>query len=129
MPRPAPVGDATAPLELSAIRAAWPRIVAFVGESPAAKPVIVACAPIAVEDGMVTVAFPEAQAFLREIAEKRRPAIESGFVRALGRKVAVRFVASNVVPAARTSEPEAELLLSEARRIFADDLVDAPDVE
>jgi hypothetical protein len=111
------------------VRAAWPRIVAFVGESPAAKPVITACSPVAVEDGVVTVAFPEAQAFFREVAEKRRAAIESGFARALDRKVAVRFVASNVVPPSRTAEPEAELLLSEARRIFADDLVDVPDVE
>ncbi len=102
---------------------------AFVGESPAAKPVIAACAPIAVDDGMVTVAFPEAQAFFREIAEKRRPAIESGFARALDRKVAVRFVASNIVPAGPAAEPEADLLLSEARRIFADDLADVPDVE
>jgi len=121
----APPGD----LDLEVIRAAWPRIVAYVGESPAAKPVIAACAPIAVEDGVVTVAFPEAQAFFREIAEKRRQAIESGFARALDRKVAVRFVASNVMPAAPAAEPDAGLLLAEARRIFADELVDVPDVD
>jgi hypothetical protein len=120
-----PPGD----LDLDAVRSAWPRIIALVGENPAMKPLITACAPTAVDDGFVTVAFPEAQAFLRERAEKRRAEIESGFSRALDRRVAVRFVASNVVPAAPPAAPDADLLLSEARRIFADDLVDIPDVE
>ncbi len=121
--------DASAPVDLEAVLAAWPEIVAIVGENPPAKPIITACAPIAADDGVVTVAFPEAQAFLRERAEKRRDVIERGFDAALGRKVVVRFVTSNVVPAMPAEEREAERLLAEARRIFADDIAGIAEVD
>lgn len=119
---------AGAPVNLETILAAWPSIVALVGESPPAKPVISACAPIAFDDGIVTVAFPESQAFFREIAEKRRAIIESGLDRALGRRVGVRFVISNVAPATAPATADADLL-AEARRIFADDIAGIGDIE
>jgi DNA polymerase-3 subunit gamma/tau len=137
-PRPAPTapGDSAAaprggatPIDLDAVLAAWPEIVAVIGENPPSKPIIIACAPIAVDDGIVTVAFPEAQGFLRERAEKRREVIERGFDAALGRRVGVRFVTSNVVPAMPSEERDAERLLSEARRIFADEIAGIADVE
>ncbi len=121
--------DSAAPIDLDAVIAAWPEIVAIVGENPPAKPIIIACAPIAVDDGVVTVAFPEAQSFLRERAEKRREVIERGFDAALGRRVGVRFVTSNVVPAMPSEERDAERLLAEARRIFADEIAGIADVE
>ncbi len=126
-PAPTPVGTG-ASLDLAAILAAWPGIVALVGESPPAKPVISACAPIAFDDGIITVAFPESQAFFREIAEKRRAVIESGLDRALGRRVGVRFVISNVAPPTPATTADADLL-AEARRIFADDIAGVADVE
>ena len=129
VPSRAPRQDPEAPIDLDVVLAAWPRIVAIVGENPPSKPIIVACAPIGVDDGIVTVAFPEAQSFLRERAEKRREVIERGFDAALGRRVGIRFVTSNVVPALPAEERDAEHLLSEARRIFADDIAGIADVD
>jgi DNA polymerase-3 subunit gamma/tau len=129
VPSRAPRQDPETPIDLDVVLAAWPRIVAMVGENPPSKPIIVACAPIGVDDGIVTVAFPEAQSFLRERAEKRREVIERGFDAALGRRVGIRFVTSNVVPALPAEERDAERLLSEARRIFADDIAGIADVD
>ena len=61
------------------------------------------------------------------MAERRRTQLEDGIGRILGRAVAVRLVATNLdllpVPAAEEAD-----LLTMARRIFADDLVDADEV-
>ena len=40
--------------------------------APPDKPLISVCRPIAVEDGIVTLGFPEDQGFLRAVAERRR---------------------------------------------------------
>ncbi|MCU0505566.1 MAG: DNA polymerase III subunit gamma/tau [Chloroflexi bacterium] len=126
---PASSGAAAEPVDLQEILAAWPRIVAVVGENPAVKPIIATCAPIGVDDGVVTVAFPEAQGFLKERAEKRRGDIERGFDVALGRRVGIRFATSNVVPALPSEERDAQHLLDEAKRIFADDIAGVGDVD
>jgi DNA polymerase III subunit gamma/tau len=127
---PPAIGGPAGSLDLEAVLVAWPRIVALVGENPATKPLITACAPIAVDGMAVTIAFPEAQAFLRERAEKRRSEIERGFDQVLGGRVVVRFVASNIVPVPPPAEEgDGDRLLAEARRIFADDIAGIADVE
>ncbi len=110
------------------LRAVWPEVVAVISKSPAVKPLILECRPISVDGSVVTLGFPEDQAFLKDALERRRPMLEDGIGRVLGRAVSVRCVATNledvpVVPLGETAD-----LISEARRIFADDLVDVGEV-
>ena len=121
---PADLGDPMAELQHH-----WPDIVAWISKSPVVKPLITVCRPISVDGNVVTLGFPEGQGFLRDVAERRRPVLEEGVARFLGRPVAVRCVATNLelAPPATTGD-EATRLLDEARRIFADDLVDVGEV-
>jgi len=111
------------------LRARWPEVVAILSENPPIKPLIEACRPISVEGHLVTLGFPEDKAFLKIALERRGPILEEGIGRILGRAVNVRCVATNLehVPAV-SIEAESADLISEARRIFADDLVDVGEV-
>jgi DNA polymerase-3 subunit gamma/tau len=120
-PAPAPAGA------LEELLAAWPTIVARVSLHPPTKPLIVACRPVAVEGNVVTLGFPEEQAFLKDVAERKKSVIEQGIGESLGRAVAVRCVVANVELVAPQASDEA-FLLSEAKRIFADDLVDVGEI-
>jgi hypothetical protein len=75
----------------------------------------------------VTLGFPEDQAFLKDALERRRSILEDGIGRILGRPVNVRCVATNLedVPAVATDAAD---LIGEARRIFAEELVDVGEV-
>ena len=108
----------------------WPDIVVHISKgSPATRPLIIVCRPIAVDGNVVTLGFPESQAFLKDVAERRRPILEEGVGRFLGHAVTVRCVATNVeIPDAAPADPDADRLLVEARRIFGDDLVDIGEV-
>jgi hypothetical protein len=110
------------------LREAWPEIVAALSQSPPVKPLIAACRPVSIDGPIVTLGFPEDQAFLKDALERRRSMLEEGIGRILGRDVNVRCVATNLedVPAAPVGE--AADLISEARRIFGDDLVDVGEV-
>jgi DNA polymerase-3 subunit gamma/tau len=107
----------------------WPEIVALVSKSPAAKPLITACRPVSVDGSVVTLGFPEAQSFLKEVAERRRPVLEDGFGRVLGMPVTVRCVPANVEGSTLGADADGARLLSEFRRIFSDDVVDVKDVD
>ena len=109
------------------LRAAWPEIVAVLSQSPPVKPLIAACRPVSVDGAVVTLGFPEDQAFLKDALERRRSMLEEGIGRVLGRAVNVRCVATNLehVPAVPTGAAD---LYTEARRIFADDLADVGEV-
>jgi DNA polymerase-3 subunit gamma/tau len=119
-----PVGGASA---LDELLAAWPAIVAQLSAHPPTKPLVVACRPVTVDGAIVTLGFPEEQAFLKDAAERRRTAIEAGIGAVLGRPVTVRCVVANVEIAA-TEPADAAYVLAEARRIFADDIVDVGEV-
>jgi hypothetical protein len=80
-----------------------------------------------VDGAIVTLGFPEEQAFLKDAAERRRSGIEAGIAAALGRAIAVRCVVANVEVVA-AGPADAAYLLAEARRIFADDLLDVGEV-
>jgi len=119
--------DPTAP-DLDRLRTGWPAIVA--ASRPAAKPLISECRPLSVEGAVVTLGFPEAKAFLKDVAERRRADLETIVGGFLGHAVTVRCVATNLelVPPL-PGDGEAGVILAEARRIFADDLVDVGEVQ
>jgi DNA polymerase-3 subunit gamma/tau len=122
-----PSAGATSTPELDRLVASWSEVVASV--RPATRAVITECRPMAVDGNIVTLGFPEAKGFLKEIAERKRPDLEAAVGEFLGRAVAVRCVATNLdlVPP-MPADDEANLILAEARRIFADDLADIGEV-
>lgn len=129
-PRAASAPSAAAePDPLGELRHHWPDIVAHISRHPPTKPLITACRPIAVDGNIVTLGFPEGQTFLRDVAERRRGILEEGVGHYLGRAVNVRCVATNLdlVPPLPENAEDSRLL-AEARRIFADDLVDVGEV-
>jgi DNA polymerase-3 subunit gamma/tau len=138
-PRPAPTSEVAAPAPaltatatspatdtdpaLAEILAAWPAIVEHLSAHPPTKPLIVKCRPVAVDGAIVTLGFPEEQAFLKDQAERRRPGIEAGIAAVIGHPVTVRCVVANVELATGSDD-----LVAEARRIFADELADVGEV-
>jgi DNA polymerase-3 subunit gamma/tau len=132
-PSPAPASEALQPPavegDLAVLRDRWPEIVARISAHPPTKPLIVACRPVSVEAGIVTLGFPEDQAFLRAVADRRRAVLEEGIGAVLGRSVVVRCIATNLdlVPEI-AADADAEFVLAEARRIFGDDATDPAEV-
>ena len=126
---PVAVGPGTGSEALDKLRALWPEIVAHISQNPPAKPLIAACRPISVEGNVVTLGFPEGQAFLKDALERRRPMLEEGIGQFLGRAVAVRCVATNLdlIPPV-PGDADAAHVLAEARRIFGEDLVDVGEI-
>jgi DNA polymerase III subunit gamma/tau len=114
---------------LAELHAQWADIVADISQNPPAKPLIAACRPISVDGNVVTLGFPEGQAFLRDALERRRPLLEEGIGRHLGRAVAVRCVATNLdlIPPP-PGDDGADPMWTEARRIFGEDLADIGEV-
>jgi DNA polymerase III subunit gamma/tau len=107
--------------DLSRLVEGWATVVASV--SPATRAVISECRPMGVEGNIVTLGFPETKGFLKDHAERKRPELESALGQFLGREVTVRSVATNLeIPGT------ADDMVAEARRIFAEDLVDIGDV-
>ncbi len=113
-------GDST----LEQLLAAWPAIVERLSMHPPTRPLIVACRPVAVDGAIVTLGFPEEQAFLKDQAERRKPGIEAGIEGVIGRPVTVHCVVANVELPPAASED----LVAEARRIFAEELADVGEV-
>jgi len=125
---PGALSTATPPSgALEELLATWPAIVAKVSQHPPTKPLIVACRPVAVEGNVVTLGFPEEQAFLKDVAERKKSVIEQGIGESLGRAVSVRCVVANVELTSSAGADDA-FLMAEARRIFADDLVDVGEI-
>ena len=125
----APAAEAAPGADLERLRTGWPQVVAAISKSPPLKPLITVCRPIGVERNVVTLGFPEEQAFLKDVAERRRMNLEDGIGAFLGHPVGVRCVATNLdllppLPA----DADAADILAEAHRIFAEDLADVPEV-
>ena len=121
-------GATGATADIDQLRAAWPEIVAVLSQSPPVKPLIAACRPVSVEGAVVTLGFPEDQAFLKNALERRQSMLEEGIGRVLGRAVNVRCVATNLEHVPAVPLGDGNDLISEARRIFADDIVDVGEV-
>jgi len=119
-----PPGGGTREAALAEMLAAWPAIVERLSAHPPTKPLIVSCRPVAVDGAIVTLGFPEEQAFLKDQAERRKPGIEAGIAAVIGHPVTVYCVVANVeLPPAASDD-----LVAEARRIFADELADVGEV-
>ena len=129
-PAPASALGTAAGDDLERLRSGWVGLVEQITAiNRAVKPLIVDCRPIGVEGNIVTLGFPEEKAFLKDVAERRRPILEQAFSQFLDHPVGVRCVATNLdlVPPL-PADADAAHLLSEAHRIFADDLADVPEV-
>ena len=113
---------------LDRLVAHWPQVVAYVSRNPANRPLIAACRPIELRDGIVVLGFPENQAFLRDIAERKRSVLEEAVASVLGQAVGIRCVVTNIELAAPTMDGDTDLV-QQARRIFADDLAEVSEVE
>jgi DNA polymerase-3 subunit gamma/tau len=113
---------------LAAVRAAWPQIVAAIGRNPANRPLVGTCRPVEMRDGILVLGFPEDQAFMRDIAERKRLVLEDGIAAVLGRSVAVRCVVTNVELAEAIDVAEGDLV-NQARRIFEGEMVGVDDVD
>jgi DNA polymerase III subunit gamma/tau len=112
--------------DLATLLAAWAELVG--STSPAVKAVITECRPLSVESNVVVLGFPESKGFLKDHAERKRPEIEAAVGQVLGRAVAVRCIATNIDVVPLPSDSDAAFVLAEAKRIFADDLVDVGEV-
>jgi len=119
-----PASGGASDASLEELLAAWPVIVERLSAHPPTKPLILNCRPVAVDGAIVTLGFPEEQPFLKEQAERRRPGIEAGIAAVVGHPVTVRCVVANV----EVAPAGADDLVAEARRIFADELVDVGEV-
>ncbi len=114
--------------DIVAIRAAWPRVVAAIGANPANRPLVSTCRPLEMRDGFLVLGFPEDQAFMRDIADRKRRVLEDGIAAIVGRPVAVRCVVTNLelVEPVDTSEDD---LVAQARRIFDGELATVEDID
>jgi DNA polymerase-3 subunit gamma/tau len=103
----------------------WAEVVEVISKNPPTRPLIVACRPVAVDGSVVTLGFPEAQSFFKDVAERRRAVLEEGVSKVLGLPVTVRCVAANVEVAQLPEDPDGARLLTEFRRIYGDADADA----
>jgi DNA polymerase-3 subunit gamma/tau len=122
------VGTPEISADLDRLRHGWAEIVASV--RPATKALISECRPLSVDGATITLGFPESKAFLKDVAERKKADLEAAVGGYLGRPVGVVCVATNLdlVPPL-PGDQEAERILAEARRIFADDLAAVPEVD
>jgi DNA polymerase III subunit gamma/tau len=113
---------------IAAVREAWPRIVAIIGSNPANRPLVATCRPIEVQDGALVLGFPEDQAFMRDIADRKRRVLEDGVASVIGRSMAVRCVVTNLELVEPVDSGEGDLV-SQARRIFEGELTGVEDID
>ena len=133
LPNSTPITDAaSAPVagdeEITVIRGAWPQIVSAISSNPANRPLVTTCRPVEVRDGFLILGFPEDQAFMRDIAERKRRILEDGIASVVGRPVAVRCVVTNLELVAPVDSGEGDLV-AQAQRIFDGELAGVEDVE
>jgi DNA polymerase-3 subunit gamma/tau len=120
-----PASAAAGAPDLERLTGGWAEVVASVG--PATRAIINECRPLSVEGNVVTLGFPEAKGFLKDVAERKARELDAAVGTFLGRAVNVRCVATNI-EIAPIAPPDSAFVLAEARRIFADDIVDVGEV-
>jgi hypothetical protein len=103
-------------------------MVAHVSRNPANRPLIEAARPVEVSDGVVVLGFPEDQAFLRDIADRKKRMLEDAVREVMGTDYAVRCVATNLAAPGADEEIGAVDALEIARRIFEGEVIDAKGV-
>lgn len=110
------------------MRAAWPQIVATIGSNPANRPLVSTCRPVEIRDGLLVLGFPEDQAFMRDIAERKRLVLEDGIAAVVGRPVAVRCVVTNLELVEPVDSGEGDLV-AQARRVFGGEMTAVEDID
>ncbi|HYM53311.1 MAG TPA: DNA polymerase III subunit gamma/tau [Candidatus Dormibacteraeota bacterium] len=133
---PAPIADASfIRPEAAAVRARWADVIDKA--SPAIKPLLRECRPVAVDGARLTLAFPEERGFMREKATTRAGAIELLLGSVLGGSWAIDCVATNVelepltveqAVAPNPDDAEARSLLEGVLRVTGGELLDVPEV-
>ena len=113
---------------IAAIRAAWPAIVSAIGSNPANRPLVATCRPVELRDGFLVLGFPEDQAFMRDIAERKRRVLEEGIAGVVGSPVAVRCVVTNLELVEPVGSGEGDLV-AQARHIFDGELAGVDEVD
>lgn len=111
------------------LRRGWPTLVAELGRNPALRPLVAACRPVEIRERIVVLGFPEEQAFMRDIAERKKPALEEGVAKVLGSGFGVRCVLANLdglepLPASGEDDD----LVASFKEIFAGDLADVVEI-
>ncbi len=91
---PAAASTAPPPDGVAGIRARWADVVA--SASPALRPLLTECRPVALDGARLTLAFPEERGFMREKVTNRAGSIEQLLTTVLGGSWAVDCIASNV---------------------------------
>lgn len=79
-------------------------------------------------DGFLVLGFPEDQAFMRDIAERKRLVLEDGIASVIGSPVAVRCVVTNLELVEPVDSGEGDLV-AQARRIFGGELDRVEDID
>jgi DNA polymerase III subunit gamma/tau len=120
---------------LDTIRVRWAEVVQQA--SPAIRPLLRECRPVALAGPRLTLAFPEERAFMREKTSSRAPSIEQLLASLFGGSWAIDCIASNVelepltiaaAVAADPDDPDARALLEGVLKITGGELVDVPEV-
>ena len=114
--------------ELDAVRAAWPQVVSAIGANPANRPLVTTCRPVELRDGFLILGFPEDQAFMRDIAERKRRVLEEGIASVIGHHLAVRCVVANLELVEPVDSGEGDLV-TKAKRIFDGELAGIDDID
>ncbi len=89
---------------------------------------VTTCRPVELTDGVLVLGFPEDQAFMRDIAERKRRVLEDGIAAVIGRSMAVRCVVTNLELVEPVDSGEGDLV-SQARRIFDGELAGVEDID
>jgi DNA polymerase-3 subunit gamma/tau len=120
---------------LDLIRVRWAEVVQQA--SPAIRPLLRECRPVALTGPRLTLAFPEERAFMREKTSNRAASIEQLLATLFGGSWAIECIASNVelepltlaaAVAADPEDPDARALLEGVLKITGGELVDVPEV-
>jgi DNA polymerase-3 subunit gamma/tau len=120
---------------LDLIRVRWAEVVQQA--SPAIRPLLRECRPVALTGPRLTLAFPEERAFMREKTSNRAASIEQLLATLFGGSWAIECIASNVelepltiaaAVAADPEDPDAHALLEGVLKITGGELVDVPEV-
>jgi DNA polymerase-3 subunit gamma/tau len=134
-PRAEPVAENGDRPPLDTIRVRWAEVVQQA--SPAIRPLLRECRPVALTGPRLTLAFPEERAFMREKTSSRAPSIEQLLATLFGGSWAIDCIASNVelepltiaaAVAADPDDPDARALLEGVLKITGGELVDVPEV-
>ncbi len=120
--------EAAAEEDIATVRKAWPQVVEAIGSNPANRPLVATCRPVEIDDGVLVLGFPEDQAFMRDIAERKRRVLEDGIASVVGRSMAVRCVVTNLELVEPVDTGEGDLV-SKAKRIFDGELAGVEDID